>query len=93
MAAAAAKEACPTEAEKHAALLDPAGEAMAREAPGAFNVTFATSKGNFRVEVRREWAPRGADRFYNLVRHGFFDSTRFYRVSARRRARGRGGRD
>ena len=66
---------------------------MTREAPGAFNVTFATSKGTFRVEVRRDWAPRGADRFYNLVRNGFFDSTRFYRVSAclRCRARGRGG--
>ena len=77
-----AKEACPTEEEKRRSLLDPAGEAMTREAPGAFNVTFATSKGAFRVEVRRDWAPRGADRFYNLVRNGFFDSTRFYRVSA-----------
>ncbi|MFY9555251.1 MAG: peptidylprolyl isomerase [Blastocatellia bacterium] len=41
-----------------------------------------TSKGLFVLEVHRDWAPRGADRFYNLVRAGFFDNSRFFRVRA-----------
>ena len=41
---------------------------------------FNTSKGDFTVEVHRDWAPRGADRFYNLVKAGFFDDDRFFRV-------------
>ena len=39
-----------------------------------------TSRGDFFVQVVREWAPRGADRFYNLVRNGFYDGNRFYRA-------------
>ena len=49
-------------------------------APSKFRVKFATSKGDFAVEVTREWAPLGADRFYELVRTGFYDEARFYRV-------------
>ena len=49
-------------------------------APSVFQVAFETSEGAFVVEVHREWAPLGADRFYNLVRGGFFDDTRVYRV-------------
>ena len=49
-------------------------------APDVFRARFATSKGEFVVEVHRAWAPRGADRFYNLVTHGFFDGQRFFRV-------------
>jgi peptidyl-prolyl cis-trans isomerase A (cyclophilin A) len=51
-----------------------------REAPAAFHVLVETSAGNFTVEVQRAWAPRGADRFYNLVRAGFYDGARFFRV-------------
>jgi peptidyl-prolyl cis-trans isomerase A (cyclophilin A) len=50
------------------------------KAPDTFKVRFETSKGNFVVEVHRAWAPRGADRFYNLVKYGFFDQNRFFRI-------------
>jgi homoserine O-acetyltransferase len=48
--------------------------------PANFRVKFETTKGPFVVEARRDWAPNGVDRFYNLVRNGFFDDSRFYRV-------------
>jgi len=49
-------------------------------APAVFKAKFDTSKGAFVVEVHRDWAPNGADRFYNLVKNGFFDNARFFRV-------------
>lgn len=61
-------------------LYDPDGEAMTQRAPDGFRGRFETSVGDFLVEVRREWAPLGADRFYNLVRNGFYDGQRFFRV-------------
>lgn len=45
-----------------------------------FEAAFDTSKGRVVVAVHREWAPIGADRFYNLVKSGFFDDVRFFRV-------------
>jgi peptidyl-prolyl cis-trans isomerase A (cyclophilin A) len=59
-------------------LLNPAQ--LNETAPAKFQVKFDTSKGEFIVEVTREWAPNGTDRFYNLVKNGFFDNCRFYRV-------------
>ncbi len=53
---------------------------MNRTAPDTFQARFRTNEGEFTVEVYREWAPRGADRFYNLVRNGFYDGARFFRV-------------
>jgi peptidyl-prolyl cis-trans isomerase A (cyclophilin A) len=50
------------------------------QAPNDFLVQFETSKGPFTVEVHREWAPRGADRFYHLVQSQYFDNVRFFRV-------------
>lgn len=50
------------------------------QAPPKFYVKLDTSKGDVVIEVVREWAPRGADRFYELVNDGFFDGSRFYRV-------------
>jgi peptidyl-prolyl cis-trans isomerase A (cyclophilin A) len=61
-----------------AALLDPAR--ATERAPDRFRVRFETTKGPFVVEVQREWAPRGADRFYNLVRAGYYDDVAFFRV-------------
>jgi len=61
-----------------AALKNPA--ALKEKAPETFKVNFDTSAGPFVVEVRRNWAPNGADRFYNLVKNGFFDGARFFRV-------------
>lgn len=49
-------------------------------APDSFEVTFATTQGDVVVRVRREWAPRGADRLYALVQDRFYDDTRFFRV-------------
>ena len=63
-----------------AELLRPDERGMGRRAPDEYEVRFRTSRGDFGVAVTRAWAPRGADRFYNLVLHGFFDGARFYRV-------------
>ena len=49
-------------------------------APEVYRVKFTTTKGDFVVEVNRAWAPIGADRFYNLVRNGFFTDASFFRV-------------
>jgi peptidyl-prolyl cis-trans isomerase A (cyclophilin A) len=49
-------------------------------APATYRVNFDTSAGAFVVEVHRDWAPIGADRFYNLVKNGFYDGCRFFRV-------------
>jgi cyclophilin family peptidyl-prolyl cis-trans isomerase len=51
-------------------------------APEVFQAKFQTNKGDFIIEAHRDWAPRGADRFFNLVRAGFFDDSRFFRVRA-----------
>lgn len=68
----------------------PAGDALASalynpalandEAPAQFRVNVETTKGDFVIEVQRDWAPRGADRFYNLVRMGYYDDVAFFRV-------------
>jgi peptidyl-prolyl cis-trans isomerase A (cyclophilin A) len=64
--------------DPRAALFDPAaGKATA---PDTYRVRFETTKGPFVVEVRRAWAPKGADRFYNLVRAGYYDDVAFFRV-------------
>jgi peptidyl-prolyl cis-trans isomerase A (cyclophilin A) len=49
-------------------------------APAVYNVRFDTTAGPFVVQVTRAWAPKGADRFYNLVKNGYYDSSRFFRV-------------
>jgi peptidyl-prolyl cis-trans isomerase A (cyclophilin A) len=61
-----------------AALKDPS--ALVDTAPESFKVNFDTSAGKFVASVRRSWAPNGADRFYNLVKRGFYDNARFFRV-------------
>ena len=48
--------------------------------PSVFRVKFETSQGSFTVEANRAWAPHGVDRFHELVRMGYFDQSRFYRV-------------
>jgi peptidyl-prolyl cis-trans isomerase A (cyclophilin A) len=49
-------------------------------APPIYYATFDTTAGSFVIQVTRAWAPRGADRFYNLVKHGYYDAGRFFRV-------------
>lgn len=48
--------------------------------PDSYKVKFETSKGDFVVTVTRDWSPVGADRFYTLVKSGFYDGARFFRV-------------
>ena len=59
-------------------LLNPAS--LKAKAPDVFKAQFTTTKGDFVVEVHRDWSPHGADRFYNLVKAGFFDGVAFFRV-------------
>jgi cyclophilin family peptidyl-prolyl cis-trans isomerase len=66
------------QAGTNAALKNPA--ALKEMAPATFKVNFDTSAGMFVVEVHRDWAPNGADRFYNLVKNGYYDNVRFFRV-------------
>ena len=54
--------------------------ALNEKAPAVYKAKFDTSKGVFVVEVHRDWAPNGADRFYNLVKNGFYNDARFFRV-------------
>lgn len=54
--------------------------ALKETAPDEYKATFDTSAGSFVVAVHRAWAPKGADRFYSLVKNGFFDNCRFFRV-------------
>lgn len=62
-------------------LLTPA--ALTQTAPSTFRVVFDTTAMPFVIEVHRDWAPRGADRFYNLVINGFYDGCAFFRVVPR----------
>ena len=62
----------------HPALFDP--NLAIESAPDQFNVRLDTTKGQFMIEVHRDWAPQGADRFYNLVRIGYFKDIAFFRV-------------
>ena len=55
-------------------------KALAEMAPATYKARFETSKGVFVIQVQRAWSPNGADRFYNLVKNGFFDDARFFRV-------------
>lgn len=63
-----------------AALLNPASPAMTAQAPATYRAKFETSAGDFTIEVTRAWAPLGADRLYNLIKNGFYDGDRFFRV-------------
>ena len=59
---------------------DPSHEKMNLTAPDTYKALFKTTAGDFTVHVTREWAPNGADRFYSLVKNGYYDGTRFFRV-------------
>lgn len=77
-APAAPAAAAPTPAPAPAALLSP--ETAGELAPATFKVRFETTRGAFVVEVTRSWAAMGADRFYNLVKRGYYDDVAFFRV-------------
>jgi peptidyl-prolyl cis-trans isomerase A (cyclophilin A) len=70
----------PIDASINPLLLQPQSPEMKTKAPGEFKVRFETTKGDFIVKVHRDWLPMGVDRFYNLVKAGYYDDTRFFRV-------------
>jgi len=70
----------PVHGQAPARLLNPDDPEMNAGAPELFNVRLETSKGVIVIEVHRDWAPHGVDRFYNLVRAGYYDQVRFHRV-------------
>ncbi len=80
--AAAATAPGPQDNQNRGLLRNPDDPAWDTAAPEQFRIRFMTTKGDFVVEVNRAWAPIGADRLYNLVRFGFYDDTRVYRVRA-----------
>jgi peptidyl-prolyl cis-trans isomerase A (cyclophilin A) len=59
-------------------LLNPAS--LKAQAPDVYKVKFITSKGDVVVQVTRAWSPLGADRFYNLVKNGFYNGAAFFRI-------------
>jgi cyclophilin family peptidyl-prolyl cis-trans isomerase len=61
-------------------LRQPEHARWSERAPDLYRAAFETSRGRFVIEVHRDWAPIGADHFYNLVRMGYYDDTRFHRV-------------
>ena len=67
--------------EQRKLLLTPDSPQFTRPAPAVCVVRLDTSKGNVDIEITRAWAPIGADRFVNLVRHGYYDDNRFFRVA------------
>jgi len=71
---------CSTNQAESAALLNPTAAIWTQPAPETFHVRVQSSVGVFVIEVNRPLAPLGVDRFYHLVRAGFFDDSRFYRV-------------
>ena len=68
----------PSFAHADSALMHP--DSLKAKAPASYRVAFKTTAGNFTVAVTRAWAPIGADRFYNLVKHGYFNGESFFRV-------------
>jgi len=67
-------------AQRRTLLLDPTRPAWSVRAPDTVTADVETSRGTFTLELIRDWAPRGIDRFYNLARGGYYDDSRFYRV-------------
>ena len=76
--APAGAKAAPKAAASKAALRNPAS--LKAVAPPTYNAVFNTSVGEFVILVHRDWAPTGADRFYNLVKNGYYDDTRIFRA-------------
>jgi peptidyl-prolyl cis-trans isomerase A (cyclophilin A) len=66
-----------TPAQRRALLLAPTRAFWSTRAPDTVTADIETSRGTITVELPREWAPHGVDRFYNLARAGYFDDSRF----------------
>jgi peptidyl-prolyl cis-trans isomerase A (cyclophilin A) len=77
-AAKAAPEPAKPAAGPHEGLLDPSKAKLT--APATFKAKFETTKGDFVIEIQRDWAPNGVDRFYSLVTVGYYEDIALYRV-------------
>ncbi|MGA9667839.1 MAG: peptidylprolyl isomerase [Terracidiphilus sp.] len=77
-ASAAKRTTAPASPVISRALTNPA--LLKAKAPDVFKTRFTTTKGDFVIEVHRDWSPVGADRFYNLVKNGFYNNAHFFRV-------------
>ena len=77
-APADAKKEAPAAKAMHPAMKDPSK--AAEKAPEKFTAVFDTTKGSFEITVNRDWSPLGADRFYNLVKIGYFNDVAFFRA-------------
>lgn len=73
-----ASEAPADGAASHPAMKDPSK--AVEKAPEKFTAVFTTTKGEFEITANREWSPLGADRFYNLVKIGYFEDVAFFRA-------------
>src|SRR5262249_39823758 len=73
---------CTATHSRTASLLDPTAPEVNRRAPDVFDARLETNRGPIVIEVHRDWSPHGADRFYNLVRAGYYDDARFFRIRA-----------
>jgi len=80
-APAAAKKAAAPAPAAAPNLLNP--KSLKAKAPDSYKVKFTTTKGDVIIQVTRAWAPLGADRFYNLVKYGFYKDAAFFRVLPR----------
>ena len=78
--AAACAALCACSSPEPAPKKEAAAPAKKETAPDVFTVNLDTSKGPVAIEVHRDWAPAGADQFYSLVKTGFYDGDRFFRV-------------
>ncbi len=74
----------PPQTQNRARLLTPEAPEFSQAAPARAVVRVETSKGLVRIEVIRDWAPLGAARFVNLVKAGYYDGARFFRLTAGR---------
>lgn len=61
-------------------LLQPDNPEMNRRAPDVTHIRLETTRGIIRLEMRRAWSPHGVDRFYNLVRHGYYNNAAVFRI-------------
>lgn len=78
--AAEADESAPGRQSPESLLLDPRNPEWRRASPPVWYARFHTTKGDFVVECMRSAAPNGSDRFYNLIRLGYYKDVRFHRV-------------
>ena len=53
---------------------------LKKEAPATFKARFETTQGNFDIEAKREWSPKGVDRLYQLIKYGYYEDVAIYRV-------------